>query len=71
MDNTYKTIARWGKYMGSKQYYIDAQIALAVKDNAPQTAIYKKDDGEWSIAENIAAVPLRGYILGEYKLEEV
>ncbi len=39
----YPYIVAWGRYMGSFQYYIDDQQLEAQQDNAPQTAVYKKD----------------------------
>ena len=65
MDNRYKTIVRWGKNLDSKDYYIEDQVAQAVEDNAPQTAIYKKQDGSWAVAEDIKDEILRDVILGK------
>lgn len=42
----YKHIAAWGKLLGSKQYYINAEQRAAAEQNAPLTAIYKHN-GRW------------------------
>ena len=63
MDQRYLTIVRWGKNLGSMKYYIDRKVQQAIRDNAPQSAIYKKDDGSWEIAENISCDATRKYIL--------
>lgn len=45
---TYPFITAWGRYMGSFQYYIDQQIALAMIEDAPEDAIYRAAmSGEW------------------------
>ena len=49
----YKYVRAWGQSLGSHGYYIEEQIANAKKDNAPQTAIYKRQDGTWATFEEI------------------
>ena len=49
----YKYIRAWGISLGSFDYYIENQIAKAKEDNAPQTAIYKRQDGTWATFEEI------------------
>lgn len=51
MDYIY--IRAWGEMQGSFQYYIDAQVAQAREDGAPQTATYKGNDGTWHTFESI------------------
>jgi hypothetical protein len=43
----YPYIAAWGARLGSFKYYIVDQIAEATKDNAPERATYKGEDGRW------------------------
>lgn len=38
----------WCGMMGSYNYYTEAEIAEAKKDNAPEDAIYKRDTGQWA-----------------------
>jgi hypothetical protein len=57
----YVAIARWGKRLGSYDYYIHNEQAQAFRDNAPINAIYKRDD--WHTAETITNKELRDYIL--------
>lgn len=46
-------IRAWGHMMGSFQYYIDEQLRKAREDGAPETAIYRNDDGSWCTWEGI------------------
>lgn len=48
LSHEYKTIAAWGRMMGSFSYYIVAQQEKAAAANAPLDAIYERN-GEWSI----------------------
>lgn len=48
----YRYIQSWGHMMGSQQWYIDGQIELAKKDNAPETATFKRDNGTWATIED-------------------
>lgn len=38
----------WHKILGSHDYYIADQLISAQRDNAPTSAIYLKEDGEWA-----------------------
>jgi hypothetical protein len=49
----HKYVVAWGKYVGSKDYYIKDQLALAEKDNAPENAIYKRSSGDWATTAEI------------------
>ena len=49
----YKYIRAWGYSLGSFDYYIENQIAKAKEDNAPPTAVYKRQDGTWATFEEI------------------
>ena len=50
MDYLY--IRAWHSTSGSFQYYIDKVVMEARKDNAPQNAIYKSQDGKWHTIED-------------------
>lgn len=51
----YPAIQAWGEMMVSNQSYIDAQIALAVRDNAPELAIFRQDDSDkWHTLDEVA-----------------
>ena len=52
MSKEYKTIAAWGRMLGSNGSYVNQQINRAKEDNAPATAIYERD-GEWSTIADI------------------
>ena len=44
----YNYITRWGRLMGSYEYYITQQIEKAKKDNAPEDACYFNDfENRW------------------------
>ncbi len=47
----YIYIQAWGRMMQSYPYYITDQIKLARADNAPVTAIYKRE-GKWRCIED-------------------
>ena len=50
----YKYIHAWGKMMGSFPYYINNQVAKAIEENAPETAIFRSSyDGTWATFEGI------------------
>lgn len=49
----YPYIVWWGKSLGSFDYYIEAQIKLAEQTSAPETAIYRQQDGTWATIEGI------------------
>ena len=49
----HKYIVAWGKYQESKDYYINDQLALAEKENAPDNAIFRRGNGEWATLESI------------------
>jgi hypothetical protein len=61
----YKCIAIWGRITGSYGYYIKEQQALAAKDNAPLTAIYKRENGEWATAEQVKNEQSRYHLMNE------
>jgi hypothetical protein len=60
----YDTIRRWGSYMGTLPYYVDAEVARAESDDAPPTAIYKDRNGRWFTAQEIVDPMLRHKIMG-------
>ena len=49
----YYYIRAWGKLLNSFAYYIEAEIERARKDKAPETAIYRREDGTWATFEQI------------------
>lgn len=53
MKEKYIYIRAWGIMMGSNSDYIDGEIELAKKDNAPETAIFKRED--WHTYETITS----------------
>lgn len=60
-QNDYPYVRMWHKLSGSYQYYITAQIELARKDGAPQTAIYKRSPAphqreEWEALKDQASL---------------
>lgn len=62
----HKYVVAWGKYVGSMDYYIKDQLALAEKDNAPENAIYKDRDGTWrtidALEDENTAASLHDYV---------
>jgi hypothetical protein len=40
-------VTAWGRYLGSRDYYIEEQVAQAVVDGAPKDAIFKDTEGVW------------------------
>jgi len=55
----HKFIVAWGKYVDSKSYYIQDQLELAEKDNAPETALSRRPDGTWRTINDIEDEGLR------------
>ena len=49
----HKFVYAWGRYMDSKDYYIQDQLAKAEADNAPLNAIFKRSTGEWATVDSI------------------
>jgi len=49
----HKYVYAWGRYMDSKDYYIQDQLEAAEKDNAPENAIFKGKDGMWVTTDAI------------------
>lgn len=49
----YKYIWAWGRLLGSYPYYMENEAEKAKRENAPETAIYRKDDGTWATFEDI------------------
>lgn len=58
MDYAY--IRAWGELLGSFPYYIEGEIEKARRDRAPQTAIYRRQDGSWATFEEIRSEGTRG-----------
>lgn len=51
MDYLY--IRAWGKMLGSFPCYIEREVDKARWDHAPQSAIYRRQDGTWATFEKI------------------
>lgn len=49
----YRHIAAWGRLLGSYNYFIELQQALAEEEGAPETACYKNREGVWVTFENL------------------
>lgn len=58
----YKHIRAWGQMMGSKKYYIDAQIEQARRDGAPQDAVYFDGEGRWHVFGDVTREDTRAAI---------
>lgn len=52
-DNDYPFIRLWGREMGSYAYYINDQVDLARKENAPENVISRDHDGTWKTTDDI------------------
>jgi hypothetical protein len=50
----YPFICAWGARLGSFMYYVDGEIDRAIKDKAPERAIYKSGDGTWRTIDTCA-----------------
>ncbi|MEB3023034.1 MULTISPECIES: hypothetical protein [Mycolicibacter] len=58
-DEDYQYIRRWGRHMGSLDYYINDEIERARTDGAPANAIFRRDDGTWRTTDDITDPVLR------------
>jgi hypothetical protein len=63
MRKVYPYIKAWGRMMQSYDYYINGQVELAQKENAPQDAIYRGSDGTWSRFGDIVAEDTKQRVL--------
>lgn len=62
INNTkYQHIVAWGRYLGSGAYYIEDQIDLAEKEEAPVNALYKRE-GVWHTFDDITDVVTKARI---------
>lgn len=48
--------------MGSLPYYKEMQLEKARKENAPDTAIYRNNEGTWITFESITAESTKAYV---------
>lgn len=55
----YRYIRAWGLFMGSHNYYIQDQQALACKEGAPENALFKEADGSWATISNASEEMVR------------
>ena len=60
----YPAIRLWGKHLGSFQSYIEQQVKLAEKDEAPATSLYKGGDGWITLRELENVALLRDLTIG-------
>ena len=49
--------------MGSKDWFIQDQMELANKENAPSDATHRRRDGTWSVLSNIASEITKDLVL--------
>lgn len=49
----YPYIRAWGMMLGSIQSFIEYEVGKAERTNAPQTAIYQNQNGDWVTFEEI------------------
>lgn len=49
----YKYIRAWGIMLHSFPRYIEGEVEKARREGAPETAIYRQDDGAWATFEGI------------------
>lgn len=65
----YPWIVKWGKHMGSFDYYVEAQLVRAEQTNAPTNATFENTKpggggtGQWSTVDDITNEAIR-YQLG-------
>lgn len=52
-------VVAWCRYMGSKNYWIEDQLEKAGRESAPETAIYRKQEGGWVTLEELQNEPLQ------------
>ena len=53
----YPDVAAWGRHLGSRDFYIEKQVAQAVVDGAPMDAIFKDSDGVWHTMADLRRQP--------------
>lgn len=58
----YKYIRAWGQMLGSFPSYIEGEVERAKRDHAPQTAIYRRQDGSWATFEGIQRKDTRALV---------
>jgi len=67
LKKKYPYVYAWGKLMGSYNYYIENQMELAEKENAPKNATFRKDNGGWNTTTHLqphTIAELNEYIAG-------
>lgn len=72
----YPWIRAWGKFMCSRDWYIQQEVTRAREDNAPENAIYEKSDPgtlgrthSWATTDDITSIPTR-HALGLPELDK-
>lgn len=55
MSNDYHWVREWGKLLDSNEAYIEAQVEKARKENAPENAVYKSNDGHWVTTDDVTS----------------
>lgn len=58
----YAYIRAWGLSLGSFPEYIAGEVERARRDNAPETATYRREDGSWATFEEISSERVREQI---------
>lgn len=61
-EKSYKYIWAWGHMLGSFPAYVEREVEKARLANAPETAIYQKQDGTWAIFEDIQSENTKAWI---------
>lgn len=49
----YKYIRAWERIMGGLPYFLEIRLEKARAEGAPETAIYRRNDGTWATFEEI------------------
>jgi hypothetical protein len=62
----YIWIERWGKFLGSFDYYIKSEQSKALDENAPIGAIHKRDSGKWATIDEVTNYHTREYFEYHY-----
>lgn len=52
-SRSYRYIRAWGAWMGSYPYFVRETILQAARENAPQNAIYRNQDGTWRTMDDL------------------
>ena len=62
----YLALRAWNRMLGGYQHYSDAQVARATEENAPQDAIFRRQNGEWARLGEVTNPSVIRYFKREY-----